>query len=160
MNTALIRKINVARVFHAIREHPGLSQGRLSAVTQVDRATVSNVVQQLEADGLQEAVHILGRVPDETLLGWYHAADVFALPAINVGGKFEGYGLVYIEASAAGLPVVGTLDCGAEDAIRDGETFRVSLPFLYGLRVALLPGNTARPLRFAAEPSALTSAAR
>jgi predicted NBD/HSP70 family sugar kinase len=52
VNTALIRKINVARVFHAIREHPGLSQGKLAAVTQVDRATVSNVVQQLEADGL------------------------------------------------------------------------------------------------------------
>jgi phosphatidylinositol alpha-1,6-mannosyltransferase len=77
---------------------------------------------QLAADGLTEVVHILGRVPDETLLGWYHAADVFALPALNIEGRFEGFGLVYLEASAAGLPVVGTRDCGAEDAIRDGET--------------------------------------
>ncbi|HEY0789757.1 MAG TPA: MarR family transcriptional regulator, partial [Chthoniobacterales bacterium] len=52
MNTALIRRINVARVFHKIREHPGVSQGKLVTVTQVDRATVSNVVQQLEAEGL------------------------------------------------------------------------------------------------------------
>lgn len=67
-------------------------------------------------------VHILGRVPDETLLGWYHAADVFALPSVNVGGKFEGFGLVYLEAGAAGLPAIGTWDCGAEDAIDDGVT--------------------------------------
>ncbi len=77
---------------------------------------------QLDADGLADSVRWLGRVPDETLLGWYHTADVFALPALDIGGKFEGFGLVYLEASAAGLPVVGTRDCGAEDAVRDGET--------------------------------------
>ncbi len=87
-----------------------------------DSSYRAQIQAQLDADGLQDAVHLLGRVPDDVLLGWYHAADVFALPAINIGGKFEGYGLVYAEASAAGLPVVGTLDCGAEDAIRDGET--------------------------------------
>jgi phosphatidylinositol alpha-1,6-mannosyltransferase len=76
----------------------------------------------IAAHGLGEAVHILGRVPDETLLGWYHAADVFALPAVNVGGRFEGFGLVYLEAGAAGLPAIGTFGCGAEDAIDDGRT--------------------------------------
>lgn len=71
---------------------------------------------------LHDVVHILGRVPEEELFGWYHQADVFAMPAINVGGKFEGFGLTYLEAGAAGLPVIGTWDCGAEDAIVDGET--------------------------------------
>ncbi|MBN2471593.1 MAG: glycosyltransferase, partial [Anaerolineae bacterium] len=46
----------------------------------------------------------------------------FALPAINVDDKFEGFGLVYLEAGAAGLPVIGTLGCGAEEAIVAGET--------------------------------------
>jgi phosphatidylinositol alpha-1,6-mannosyltransferase len=87
-----------------------------------DAAYCDLVKAQLNADGLADAVRWLGRVPDETLLGWYHAADVFALPALDAGGKFEGFGLVYLEASAAGLPVVGTRDCGAEDAIRDGKT--------------------------------------
>ncbi len=72
--------------------------------------------------GLQNCVHLMGRVPDETLLGWYGAADVFVLPSINSEWKFEGYGLVHMEASAAGLPVIGTRDCGAEDAIDDGVT--------------------------------------
>ncbi len=90
--------------------------------SDADGAYCDSLRAQLIADGLTEAVHILGRVPDDVLLGWYHAADVFALPALNVDGGFEGFGLVYLEASAAGLPVVGTRDCGAEDAIRDGET--------------------------------------
>ncbi|MEP7289483.1 MAG: glycosyltransferase family 4 protein [Chloroflexota bacterium] len=75
-----------------------------------------------EEPNLSHAVHFLGRVPDDVLLGWYHAADVFALPAVNIGNQFEGFGLVYLEASAAGLPTVGTYGCGAEDAILDGET--------------------------------------
>jgi phosphatidylinositol alpha-1,6-mannosyltransferase len=71
---------------------------------------------------LSGCVHLLGHVPEATVLGWYGAADVFALPSMNVGEKFEGYGLVHLEASAAGLPVIGTTDCGAEDAIVDGVT--------------------------------------
>jgi phosphatidylinositol alpha-1,6-mannosyltransferase len=71
---------------------------------------------------LSAHVALLGRAPEDVLLGWYHQADVFALPSVNVGDKFEGFGLVYLEAGAAGLPVIGTLGCGAEDAIRDGET--------------------------------------
>lgn len=87
-----------------------------------DGAYVETLKAQLTRDQLTGAVHILGRVSDSELLGWYHAADIFALPAINAGDKFEGFGLVYLEANAAGLPVIGTLGCGAEDAIRDGET--------------------------------------
>lgn len=78
--------------------------------------------ESIAAHDLGESVRILGRVPENALLGWYHAADVFALPALNVGGKFEGFGLAYLEASAAGLPVIGTTDCGAEEAVDDGET--------------------------------------
>ena len=87
-----------------------------------DTAYRQQIVDILERDHVADAVTITGRVTDEVLLGWYQTADVFALPALNVADKFEGFGLVYLEASAAGLPVIGTLDCGAEDAIRDGET--------------------------------------
>ncbi|MCC7446414.1 MAG: glycosyltransferase family 4 protein [Anaerolineae bacterium] len=87
-----------------------------------DLAYQERVQQQIDADGLTGAIRWLGRIPDDELLDWYHAADVFALPALNVDGRFEGFGLVYLEASAAGLPVIGSRDCGAEDAIRDGET--------------------------------------
>lgn len=82
-----------------------------------------NTVQQAITDlNLGETVQLLGHVPDEVLLGWYGAADVFALPSMTIKGKFEGYGIAHLEASAAGLPVIGTRDSGAADAIREGET--------------------------------------
>jgi phosphatidylinositol alpha-1,6-mannosyltransferase len=87
-----------------------------------DRDYRQQIVSLLEEDGLQDAVQILGQVPEDVLVGWYQVADVFALPAVNVSGKFEGFGLVYLEANAAGMPVIGSLDCGAEEAIRNGET--------------------------------------
>lgn len=48
-------------------------------------------------------VALLGTVPHDELVGWYHAADVFAFPSVN-----EGFGLAVLEAMAAGLPVVLT----------------------------------------------------
>lgn len=50
LNSALIRRVNTARVFHALRKHPGTSQRGLCALTQLDASTVSSVVAKLEAD--------------------------------------------------------------------------------------------------------------
>ncbi|MBZ0289256.1 MAG: glycosyltransferase family 4 protein [Anaerolineae bacterium] len=80
---------------------------------------VRAAVQELS---LENCVHILGHVPEAELMGWYRAADVFVVPAINEGGRFEGYGLIYLEAGAAGLAVIGTTENGGEDAIEDGVT--------------------------------------
>ncbi len=77
---------------------------------------------EIERLGLQDRVILTGRVPDAELMRRYAEADVFALPSLNVDWKFEGYGLALLEASAAGLPVIGTSDCGAEDAVADGVT--------------------------------------
>lgn len=88
--------------------------------------TEKNYVALVQAEivrlGLEETVTLTGFVSDEELRAWYHAADIFVLPSINDGWKFEGYGLVYLEAGAAGLPVIGTTDNGAEDAIDHGVT--------------------------------------
>jgi phosphatidylinositol alpha-1,6-mannosyltransferase len=72
--------------------------------------------------GLDKHVTLAGRVSDADLIRWYRTADIFALPAMNDGPRFEGFGLVYLEASAAGLPVIGTRDCGAQEAIIEGQT--------------------------------------
>jgi phosphatidylinositol alpha-1,6-mannosyltransferase len=80
------------------------------------------VQEAVTALGLDDCVQLPGSVSDEALLAWYGVADVFVLPSINSDWKFEGYGLVHMEASAAGLPVIGTTDCGAEDAVEDGVT--------------------------------------
>ena len=82
-------------------------------------AKVRAAIAELDLGG---CVHLLGHVPEATLMGWYHAADVFAVPSMNDGWRFEGYGLIYLEAGAAGLAVIGTTENGGEDAIDDGVT--------------------------------------
>ncbi len=69
-----------------------------------------------------DRITLTGRVADADLLAYYAQADLFVMASLNVGWKFEGFGLTLLEASAAGLPVIGTRDCGAEDAVIEGET--------------------------------------
>ncbi|MEV4534840.1 glycosyltransferase family 4 protein [Asanoa sp. NPDC049518] len=63
-------------------------------------------------------------VPWEELPAHYAAGDVFAMPCRtrNRGLDVEGLGIVYLEASATGLPVVAGDSGGAPDAVREGET--------------------------------------
>jgi glycosyltransferase-like protein len=61
-------------------------------------------------------VALLGTVPDDEMAAWYHAADAFAFPSVN-----EGFGLVVLEAMAAGLPVVLTRLPVFGEYVRFGE---------------------------------------
>ena len=65
-----------------------------------------------------------GSVPWEELPAHYAAGDVFAMPCRtrNFGLDVEGLGIVYLEASAVGLPVVAGDSGGAPDAVVEGET--------------------------------------
>ena len=67
-------------------------------------------------------VRFLGNLPDEELDRVYAQADVFALTSIDHGHSVEGFGLVYLEASAHGLPVVAHRVGGVAEAVVDGET--------------------------------------
>lgn len=84
---------------------------------------VERLRQRADALGIADHVHFLGQLPPYgALTAWYQHADVFILPSVNQGSSFEGLGFVFLEAGAAGTPSIGTRDCGAEEAIRDGET--------------------------------------
>jgi phosphatidylinositol alpha-1,6-mannosyltransferase len=67
-------------------------------------------------------VEFLGDVPEQTLRQSYQQASLFILTPQQVGLHFEGFGLVYLEAGAYGLPVVATRSGGVADAIKDGQT--------------------------------------
>ena len=68
------------------------------------------------------SVCFLGNVADDELERVYARADIFALTSIDFGHSVEGFGLVYLEASAHGLPVVAHRVGGVAEAVVEGET--------------------------------------
>lgn len=82
--------------------------------------------QRAIARGIGNRVLFLGRVSDEDLPAYYQAADVFVLPSV---AKTEAFGVVQVEAMAAGLPVVSTnLPTGVPWVNQDGVSGLVVPP--------------------------------
>ena len=68
------------------------------------------------------AVRFFGNLPDDELAGVYDRADIFAMTSVNHGHSVEGFGLVYLEAAAHGLPVVAHDVGGVSEAVIEGVT--------------------------------------
>jgi glycosyltransferase involved in cell wall biosynthesis len=73
------------------------------------------------ASGTHDRVVLLGRVPDTQRDALYAAAGCFVMPNVVVPGDMEGFGLVALEASVTGLPVVAAHLEGIVDAVHDGR---------------------------------------
>ena len=73
---------------------------------------------------LQENVTFIGRIQYNDLPGYICVGDIFAMPSRSrFGGlEVEGLGIVYLEASACGLPVIAGESGGAPDAVIEGVT--------------------------------------
>jgi phosphatidylinositol alpha-1,6-mannosyltransferase len=73
--------------------------------------------------GVRDAVTFAGAVSDAEREAALAEASLFAMPSrLPAGRAGEGFGIAYLEAGRAGLPVVGGNAGGAVDAVRDGET--------------------------------------
>lgn len=75
-------------------------------------------------NGLTDAVTFVGKVSLAELPTFFSAGEVFAMPSRSrFGGlEIEGLGIVYLEASSCGLPIVAGNSGGAPDAVLDGVT--------------------------------------
>lgn len=74
------------------------------------------------AAGSDVCVRFFGNIPDDELDTIYDRADIFAMTSIDYHNSVEGFGLVYLEASAHGLPVVAHQVGGVPEAVKDGVT--------------------------------------
>lgn len=79
------------------------------------------IEQAIVEEGLDGRVHLAGKVSGAP---YYSAADVFSMPSFfdRDSDDIEGLGIVYLEAQAAGIPVIGTRSGGIPEALEDGKT--------------------------------------
>jgi phosphatidylinositol alpha-1,6-mannosyltransferase len=82
-----------------------------------------NLRKQILELKIAQSVHQLGYLPEQHLVAMYQKADLFCMPNRTMpDGDTEGFGLVFLEAAAAGTPSVGGTAGGAIDAIIDQKT--------------------------------------
>ncbi|WP_369412657.1 glycosyltransferase family 4 protein [Neoroseomonas alba] len=74
-----------------------------------------------ESCGVADAVRFAGAVAPAELADHYRLGDVFVMPNRAMpNGDTEGFGLVFLEANACGLPVIAGQDGGSPEAVQDG----------------------------------------
>jgi phosphatidylinositol alpha-1,6-mannosyltransferase len=82
------------------------------------------IEQLADSYGVTDSIRFLGSVSDEQRDDWLRRADLLAMPSRLPGGGLpgEGFGIVYLEAGAYGMPVLAGNVGGGADAVADGES--------------------------------------
>ncbi len=89
----------------------------------------SNLVDLAKHLGVSDRLDFLSNLTDAELLRCYQEADLFVQPNGEVDGAFEGYGMVFLEAAATGLAVIGGKHGGVPEVVQHGETGLLVPPF-------------------------------
>lgn len=86
----------------------------------------SNLENEVQRGKLKDQVYFLGLVPYIEVLEFYHNANLFILTSRLIVDHpiegIEGFGIVFLEANACGLPVIGSRVGGIPDVVKEGET--------------------------------------
>jgi phosphatidylinositol alpha-1,6-mannosyltransferase len=108
-------------VIEALAEtRPALQRVRYLVVG--DGEERARLEQMVDRFGLRDRVSFAGGVPADALPEYYAAGDIFVHPNRVDGLDVEGFGIVFLEAAAAGLPTIGGATGGVPEAIGEGET--------------------------------------
>ena len=106
---------------------------------QGDSSYFSELKRLAREYGVEDAVQFLTNIPDDELSNLYKEAKLFLLPSVNAGHHFEGFGIVFLEAAAAGLPVIGTWGNGIEEAVQNDQNgFLIAQNDIAGTSKAIL----------------------
>lgn len=70
----------------------------------------------------RDNIRFLGEISDKEKWEMYQLCDIFIMPARNINGDYEGFGISYLEANICGKPVIAGRSGGVADAVADGIT--------------------------------------
>ncbi|MGB0757650.1 MAG: glycosyltransferase family 4 protein [Patescibacteria group bacterium] len=87
-----------------------------------DKKYLQSLVDNYIPQDKRSQVVFTGRLSDKDLLDYYRDASIFVLPSRNIKGDVEGFGIVNLEASAYGLPVVVGKDGGVPETVIHNDT--------------------------------------
>ena len=109
---------------HLVRALPKIleKEPHLVWVIVGDGPKKKELLADIEKHSLQNVVRFVGEMPHEKLKPYYYLADVFVLFTHPDNGREEGLGLVFLEAGAAGLPIVAGKSGGVEEAVLHTQT--------------------------------------
>jgi phosphatidylinositol alpha-1,6-mannosyltransferase len=85
-------------------------------------AYVERVKTRIQELHMDDVVMLHGNVSGNVLHDAYARASLFLMPAKTTENSFEGFGIVYLEAAAHGVPGIGPREGGAAEAIIEGKT--------------------------------------
>ncbi|MDP8247610.1 MAG: glycosyltransferase family 4 protein [Candidatus Tritonobacter lacicola] len=108
-----------------IRALPGLISGHPDLVYLIGGAGPQReALEELaRVVGVRDRVIFAGFIPQDEIADYYNACDIFIMLNREAEGvSWEGFGIVFLEASACGKPVIGGRPGGVEDSILDGVT--------------------------------------
>lgn len=129
--------LSIAGFLQVAREFPELRHFVVGSHEKGD-PYVEGILASIRAAGCEGRVVFLGNITEEEKVDLLQGAIAFLhTPVVASDGGFEGFGIVYLEAAASGVPSIATLGSGAEDAVVDGRT---------GFLVRADPGSVAAPL--------------
>lgn len=111
---------DLIRAFAQVRQHLPAAE-----LVIIGDGPEHNNLRALAAElNLGSACRLLGAIPDDDeVKAWYYRADLFCLPSVQ-----EGFGIVFLEAMAAGLPVVATTAAAIPEVLPHGEAGLLAPP--------------------------------
>ena len=119
----LVKRKNIHHVLLALNKlkDEGLKFQYFIAGKGIEKESLMKLVETLS---LSEEVKLLGAVSEKQKEELYISSDYFLLPSVydRTDGSIEGYGIVFIEANAYGLPVISGNTGGMTEAVKDGVT--------------------------------------
>ncbi|MEM9201162.1 MAG: glycosyltransferase family 4 protein [Actinomycetota bacterium] len=123
----LVPRKGMDTLIHASME---LQASHPDVTVAISGAGRSAAALQRQIDSLQAPVRLMGRLPFDDLVDLYAAGDVFSMLCRSRwnGLEQEGFGIVFLEAAASGVPQVAGRSGGAHEAVEDGVSGLVVEP--------------------------------